>query len=154
MQISAKRYLFENCCLSYFYFANSDTHPNLPQMNKIPSIPTLVGHNVVSDFEGGSEVVLRVSLGQSLHTVIIEEIVKLAIEDLGGSEDLVRKVLMYLSSSIVSFHVIHCLNCTLKVTKKDDIYLMIDKKGALMGCIVCEQVSNLSFRSLYLLQVL
>lgn len=59
------------------------------QANKAPSIPTLTGHNIVSDFGDNGDAVLKVKLGQSLHTVIIEQIIKLAIEELGSTEDLV-----------------------------------------------------------------
>ena len=60
------------------------------QANKAPSIPTLTGHNIVSEFGDNGEVVLKAKLGQSLHSIVIEQIVKLAIEELGSTEDLVR----------------------------------------------------------------
>lgn len=48
----------------------------------------------MSEFGDNGEVVLKVKLGQSLHSIIIDQIVKLAIEELGSTEDLVRIIRM------------------------------------------------------------
>lgn len=72
-----------------FHYTNNMYDYVRLQANKAPTIPTLTGHSVVSDFGDCGEAILRVKLGQSPHTAIIEQIVKLAIVELGSTEDLV-----------------------------------------------------------------
>lgn len=90
-------------------------------------------------------------MGQSLHTTAIEEIVRQAIDDLGSTENLVcvvmQRQVVYKSTytSGVTSLSFDCLTIpfdmyAMKVNEKDDIYVMVDKKGVVSGCLVCEQV--------------
>lgn len=110
----------------------------------------LIGHNVVAEFKDSNESIVKVSLGQSLHKSAIEAAVQRALQELGSSEDLVQHLLFtFVQESLVcicmtiSIRLHRCFlltSTTSQVNETDAIYLMVDRKGTVLGSLVCEQV--------------
>lgn len=69
-------------------------------MKKAPILSPLMGHNVVAEYNGARESVVKVSRGQSLHKAAIEAALERALQELGSSEDLVRNTCFSLRSSV------------------------------------------------------
>ena len=58
-------------------------------MVKNPVISSLKGHNIESSYDDNTENVIKVSTKDSLHAGAIQEVLQIALEQLGGSSNLV-----------------------------------------------------------------